>query len=823
MRLLELEVDNVRGIPHLLLKPDGKNFVVWGPNGSGKSAVVDAIDFLLTGRISRLAGKGTGGISLTKHGPHIDHKPEEATVRAVVQVPGVREPVELERCIAHASKLKYDRSVAPHIEPITTLAGQGQHVLTRRDILKYITAEAGTRAKEIQELLNITEVESIRRALVRTLNDLGKELESAKQDVDRTRGRVNATVQEKAFGRDIVLQVVNQNREILGGRPNSTLHSTTLKAELSSPTAPSRDQPINVELLTKDIQNLMGVMSPQSRAQVGEKDKELRSLIEAVRSDPQLLRSLSQVGLTKLGMDLIDETGSCPLCDTPWPPGKLHEHLEQKLSAAQAAAQHQGHIVELSETIAGSVNVTTASVQNVITAAQAADLKDDLPVLELWLRNLQRLLSILSAPLERYPDSSFDSAMIQQMVAPASISATLTQVHSAIKAKYPETTPEQTAWDTLTRLEETLEALEGAEDRLKSAQLHQKRANLLLEFFQRSRDTVLGQLYGDVRDRFVSLYRQLHGPDEDEFTARIEPDGPGLALEVDFYERGTHPPHALHSEGHQDSMGLCLYLALAERLSAGLMELVILDDVVMSVDADHRRNLCSLLSEHFPNRQFLITTHDRTWANQLKSEGVVGIKDTLQFRNWSIDAGPEVYYAADVMWERIDAALEEDNVPSAAAQLRRGSEEFFAMVCDALRVHVLFKLSGQSEFGDLLLPAMKEYRRLLKRAQKVARSWDKNEDLLRLQEIDSIRSAVYKRTYAEQWAVNPNVHYNSWANFSPQDFRPVVEAFQDLYDLFVCTNCGGMLRVATVDRKAASVRCNCGKVYWNLVERDRSD
>ena len=26
MKLLELEIHNVRGIPHLLLKPDGKNF-----------------------------------------------------------------------------------------------------------------------------------------------------------------------------------------------------------------------------------------------------------------------------------------------------------------------------------------------------------------------------------------------------------------------------------------------------------------------------------------------------------------------------------------------------------------------------------------------------------------------------------------------------------------------------------------------------------------------------------------------------------------------------------------------------------------------------
>ena len=85
----------------------------------------------------------------------------------------------------------------------------------------------------------------------------------------------------------------------------------------------------------------------------------------------------------------------------------------------------------------------------------------------------------------------------------------------------------------------------------------------------------------------MGLYRQLHGSDEDAFTARIEPHGAALDFEVDFYGRGMHPPHALHSEGHQDSMGISVYLALAERLSEGLIDLVILDDVMMSVDTDH--------------------------------------------------------------------------------------------------------------------------------------------------------------------------------------------------------------------------------------------
>ncbi len=95
MKIIELEIRNVRGIVHLKLEQGEKNFVVYGPNGSGKSTVVDSIDFLLTGNISRLTGEGTGNISLRKHGHHINHQPNEAEVRGVIKLPNISDPLEL--------------------------------------------------------------------------------------------------------------------------------------------------------------------------------------------------------------------------------------------------------------------------------------------------------------------------------------------------------------------------------------------------------------------------------------------------------------------------------------------------------------------------------------------------------------------------------------------------------------------------------------------------------------------------------------------------------------------------------------------------------
>lgn len=496
--------------------------------------------------------------------------------------------------------------------------------------------------------------------------------------------------------------------------------------------------------------------------------------------------------------------------------------MERRKSTAQAAARQQERIIGLSATIAGCVNNTIASIQKVIGAAQVVNLKDELLLLQSWLSNLQRLSSVLSAAVEKYPDPRFGLDQVQRILAPDDVVELLERIDSVVKAKYPAATPEQTAWDTLTRLEENLKVLERVKNDLESDELSYQRAAILLESFQKARDTVLGRLYKDIRDRFVRLYRQLHGLDEDKFVAKIEPEGAGLNFEVDFYGRGTYLPHALHSEGHQDSMGLCLYLALVERLTEALIDLVILDDVMISIDADHRREVCRLLATSFPGRQFLITTHDKTWANQLKSEGVVDSQGTVEFYNWHIETGPQVNYEVD-MWERIEEDLQRNDIPSAAARLRRGSEQFFGMVCDALQAPVTYKLNGRWELGDFLPAAMGQYRSLLNQAKKAAQSWSDKDGFDMLQELDSTVGPIYARSNAEQWAVNANVHYNNWANFSEKDFRPVVEAFQDLYGLFVCSVCGGMLSLATTGITPVAIRCTCGEVHWNLTEKRKTD
>jgi DNA repair exonuclease SbcCD ATPase subunit len=819
MKLIELEIQNIRGIKQLKLKQEGKNFLIYGPNGSGKSAVVDAIDFLLTGQISRLKGEGTGSITLKEHGPHIEHQPDEAIVRGKIKLHGLEEPVEIIRCMKAPNKLEFDDNLRPYLDPVIELAKRGQFVLTRKEILNFITAQPANRADAIQTLLNIQKIETIRKKLVKIRNKFDKDLKAEKKHLDSSKGAINATTQAESFDEETILEFINQNRALLNGDPVSNLKWSKLKEGIIIHTAIPAKEENAINLIEKDIQNLINVISDQNQQRIAALDEELRHLIKNIKQEPELIKDLDRLKLTEFGLRLLDETGNCPLCNAVWDKGELEDKFKQRIELSKQTKKIMNNVEESSNKLMEDINKTISSIEKIIPLSEVPEIKSEIHFYQDWYSKLQKLRDLLSDALNKYIESQFSQETIRKMLAPDNVAESLQNILSIIKKKVPKISNEQYAWDNLTRLEEDLKIYENAQKNNLLTKINFEKADLLSNSFQQAKDNILIKLYEEIRDRFVELYKILHGNDENNFTAKIEPEKAGLNMVVDFHGYGTHPPHALHSEGHQDSMGICLYLSLAERVNADLIDLVILDDVVMSIDAEHRRGICNILKKCFPNKQFFITTHDKTWTNQLKFERVIEPKEIIEFYNWNISTGP-LYMDFEVdIWKPIEKDLEKNNVPSAASRLRRGLEQFFGSVCNDLCIPVIYKLNGRYDLGDFLIPAMNEYRSHLKRAKISAKSWDNEELFDSLKNIDSTRGQIYSRTHAEQWAINANVHYNNWANFSVNDLRPVVEAFQDLCLLFLCPSCGGMVYLAKQNLKPVNVRCNCGTVNWNLIKK----
>ena len=151
---------------------------------------------------------------------------------------------------------------------------------------------------------------------------------------------------------------------------------------------------------------------------------------------------------------------------------------------------------------------------------------------------------------------------------------------------------------------------------------------------------VLEDIFAKVENSFGELYGEINAIDEKNFKAQLVSSAGKLGLDVDFFGRGFFPPGAYHSEGHQDSMGICLYLSLMKYLQGEAFSLAVLDDVMVSVDYEHRRLMAKILKKYFPATQFIITTHDKNSVECLREEGLIGEDSILEFSGWNIENGP---------------------------------------------------------------------------------------------------------------------------------------------------------------------------------------
>lgn len=330
----------------------------------------------------------------------------------------------------------------------------------------------------------------------------------------------------------------------------------------------------------------------------------------------------------------------------------------------------------------------------------------------------------------------------------------------------------------------------------------------------------LNTLYEDVQEDFSTFYRMINEDDESRFTAKLRPTEGRLDFDVNFYERGLFPPGAFHSEGHQDGMGVCLYLALMKRLFGDRFTIALLDDVVMSVDAGHRYEFCKLLKTHFPNTQFVITTHDRVWAEQMKSAGLVTAKTSIAFHSWTIDTGPLVETNVEI-WDEIAASLARGKVEAAAATLRHHLEYVSRHLADQLSAQTAFRSDGDYELGELLPSALARMRSLYGKAADSAQSWGnitaRDAATTRKELLSTCNGAMN----VEKWAVNKAVHYNAWANFGKKDFEPVVNAFKELLDCFRCDACQSWLYATPRGNNPEFLRCGCGQVNLNLKQKPK--
>jgi chromosome segregation ATPase len=296
----------------------------------------------------------------------------------------------------------------------------------------------------------------------------------------------------------------------------------------------------------------------------------------------------------------------------------LAEHVQSCLEEAEQGSELLGDIETAARRLRGPASSTSAAIEEFGEATAEHELDID----------LEDAKQRLTATIEFLQDPSTSHETYESDVESIPDELAIKEEREALRGLIPDEDEEEGEeaeetsslghWKTLSKVDDRLQGLREAQKEARTKNLVETKASHLYEAYIEARDDELDDLYADLSERFSELYEAVHGPDEGDFEATLDPEGAGVYMEVPFYGRGSYPPNALHSEGHQDSMGLCLFFALREHLPGQTIPLVLLDDVVMSIDAGHRRDVARLLRQEFDDLQLLITTHDKNWARQLR-------------------------------------------------------------------------------------------------------------------------------------------------------------------------------------------------------------
>ena len=812
IKIEKMHFEEFLGIRDLSINSNFQSIAIVGPNGSGKSGVIEGLVFGLIGRIKRFEGAGSKKLSMDKYGPNIIKKntPQDSFVKLTVKLTNINKSVEITRSVSSPENPTVIPNNPQIQEELLKLSQHSEIALSRKNMLQFILIEPSKRAQQVQALLDLGNFETVRKNMNSVKNSLLKDSKGAKSNFETRLDELLRHYDIEKFDNSVILKIINEKCKTLGLSEIFEISENSIQSLVLEEGQHSSE--FNKVSAIRDLESAIEYEKSLPNLCIDQKNK-LLHVISELESEPTLLQLYTNHNWYAKGIDFVVDM-HCPLCDTKFESQDiLIEHLRMKLKKSQKAEK-------LYEIASSNANILITEMEKlskflnlIAQISKFANDKELVTIIEKWTGDLIEFKTQLAnfgeivSLKERLQDN--------WLKVPVKFIRLLENLKNKIHA-IPDQSKKVDAVSFLIKAKLRFEMYFESKKNSELATRVSQRANDLYKIFCEVVDGKLNALYETVNDDFCKFYRFVNEGDEDNFNAKFIPDAGSLELEVDFYDKGLYPPGAYHSEGHQDMMGLCLYLALVKQVHSGNPSLICLDDVLMSIDADHRRKVSKMLKKFFGYTQFVITTHDRVWEIEMQKENLVEGKNTFKFFGWTVDKGALTSISGDI-WKQIEDKLEKNDIEPAAQMLRRYLEGLFLNIVEDLRAPIVYRSNGLYAFGELLDSAHPRLNEYYKKALKSANSWGNISDVKNIEaRVENLKKNV-QNCKSEQWIINKAVHFNDWANFSKSQLQEVVTAFKELIECFKCPTCDNWLHLSPNSGNPESLRCNCNKVNLNLL------
>lgn len=257
-----------------------------------------------------------------------------------------------------------------------------------------------------------------------------------------------------------------------------------------------------------------------------------------------------------------------------------------------------------------------------------------------------------------------------------------------------------------------------------------------------------------------------------------------LELENGEYVEG----HKVLSEANYDMLVLLLYISIIRSgVKKGQCKLLVLDDVLQSVDSKLRSRFISFILKEMKDWQVIVTCHDRLWLTQLKylfnTEGHKYCE--YHIHNWNFREGVMMEKIKPITYDNsLEKAVETKDIRIIASM----AGLFLEMICQylsvSLQIPVTRRVEDKYTIGDLW-PGVK----------KILSKTDLRELVETIENKKIVRNIV-------------GCHYNEWADtISDREIVEFAELVQDLYKNTFCRECGQWISKVEAGKIIAECKC----------------
>jgi hypothetical protein len=271
-----------------------------------------------------------------------------------------------------------------------------------------------------------------------------------------------------------------------------------------------------------------------------------------------------------------------------------------------------------------------------------------------------------------------------------------------------------------------------------------------------------------------------------------------LAIKVEMKNGKTTSPQKAFSEANLDLLAVLLYVAIARQAAAnGQARLLVLDDVLQSVDGVARLRMVEFIVRSLEGWQFVFTLHDRLWLEQLRNllRRVNHPFVEREIRRWTFDGNPEIVDSLRLPTGTIEAALATDEVYQICAEAGLLLERCCNHLSHTLPISVTRRRDDRYTLGDLWPGIVKALRKT------------------------SVKAAAEE---VERWMHLRNLlgaHFNEWAHtLSRLEAEAFGAAVGDIAKLLWCAKCGTWVEAVRIGmNRVSGWSCRCGQT---VVEPD---